>query len=54
MDSVLRGDHCDPLEESSGIHIVFTKVSQGPVGLHGLQQTIVIIRSVVRGTNLRT
>lgn len=42
------------LEERSGIHIVFSKITQSPVGLNSLQQTIVIIRSAVRGTNLGT
>lgn len=42
------------LEERSGIHIVFSKIAQTPVGLHSLQQTIVVIRGAVRGTNLGT
>lgn len=41
------------LEERSGIHIVLPKVAQVPVGLHSLQQTIVIVCGVVRSTNLR-
>lgn len=43
----------DYLEERSGIHIILSKVTQVPVGLHSLQQTIMIIRGVICGTNLR-